>query len=188
MSKDNPLTPDDAEAVKIFINARGFQIAAIALDAQQGPARKLLFWPMVVNEVFALELFVKALLRLRGTVAKGHDINALFKKLGAVDKRRIDEFFHEIIQHHPAYQWGLENNISFDVESVLLRNRETFKNARYWHEGTPPSPDAEGKVSNAGTGTLSDAIWRLILQDYPSWADTNLSMAITMPESSRQFT
>ncbi len=183
-----PVTEDEKEAVKTFANARGFQIAAGILDRQSDVVRKLVHFQMLASEVFALELSIKALHRLRGSKPNGHDINALYASLQQGDKDLIAKHYDKLIKQHVAYQWAVTKNIPLDIESVLLRNRDTFIRARYWHEGKNPQSDTEGNISNAGTGTLSDAIRQVILDEYPLWADSNLAKAITPPENSRPTT
>lgn len=160
--------------VDVYINAWSFQATAIVLNAQ--PDKHLFYWPMVVNEAFALELFIKCLHRIRRRNVRGHDVHKLFRRLSKADQKTIAKYYDEIVTSHPMYL-DFSSLVKFDVESVLLRSRSTFTTIRYWHEGVRPSTDAEGKSSNAGTGSLSDAIRKLILELRPQWK----AMAIRVP-------
>jgi len=173
------------EAVELYINAYSFRAASIVLNAH--PDKHLLFWPMVVNEAFALELFIKCLHRVRRRTLTGHDVEHLFERLSVPDRRRIAKYYQEIVVGHPLYAEFIAKGVLFDVESVLARSKDTFTRARYWHEKIRPSSDKLGIVSNAGVGSLCDAINLLTVELRPAWGH----MAICVPmrwESKSQST
>jgi HEPN domain-containing protein len=178
MSTGIPLNENEKEAAKIFANARGFQTVAALLDRQTGPVRSLVHFQMIANEVFALELSIKALLKLRGKNARGHNIRKLYGSLDKKDKASITTHFDKLIKEHPQYDAAVKDSLPLDIASVLLRNRDTFIRARYWHEEINPLADDQDNVSNAGTGTLSEAIKWVIVGEYQLWQDENLARAI----------
>jgi hypothetical protein len=151
----------------MYLNALAFHVAAQALDAL--PDSQLVYWPMVTNEAFALELFLKCLHRVRRRRIKGHDVVKLFEKLGSNDRKTIRTNYNLIVATHPQAHKCIEAGVSLDLEDVLQRSRTTFTTVRYWHEGNTPSRDRNGYVSNAGTGSLSDAIRKLLLDLRPQW-------------------
>jgi hypothetical protein len=163
-----------SKPVDVFINAQGFLASANALNAQ--PQKPLFFWPMVVNEALALELLIKCLHRVRRRTLKGHDIHALYGKLSVSDRKKIAQYYNEIVTGHPMYEMFVERGVLFEIDAVLQRSKDTFKRVRYWHEYAEPSRDAEGISSNAGAGSLCDAIRRLLLELNPAWRHMRLRL------------
>ena len=177
-SKAKRIKPED-----VYVNAVSFRAASMALSLPQpNPVDKIiLFWPSVVCEAFALELFIKCLHHIRRrTKVRGHDVEALFGILSKNDKRKVVKYYQEIVQLHPEYQMALKHGIRFDVDSVLLRAKESFIKLRYWHEHNPPSADSSGHISNAGVGSLCDALHRLIDEARPDWPGMALDIPVLL--------
>jgi hypothetical protein len=171
------LTDDEKEAVGILANARGYQLVTALLDNLTGALKKLVHYQMLASEVFALELSIKALLKLRGIKATGHDINALYGKLNQSDKDAIIKHYEPMINNHPSRQWALDLGIQLDINSVLQNNRDMFVKARYWHEGKLAAAPNKETASNAGVRIISEAISKVIRDKYPEWTDENLAEA-----------
>ncbi|HEX3725126.1 MAG TPA: hypothetical protein VHV08_02745 [Pirellulales bacterium] len=169
---------------KAYVNALSFRAAVVALNSctvSVGVDRLLLFWPTVVCEAFSLELFLKCLHAIRGIPHKQkHDVETLFGVLSTTDKDTTTKYFHEIVQLHPQHSLALMHGVSFDIEAVLQRTKDAFIKVRYWHEGTPPSADASGKISNAGVGSLCDALNRFIDEIRPEWRTMSLHTSVLM--------
>jgi hypothetical protein len=175
MAKKRRRPKKPIEPIHVFLNAFSFKATSMALDSL--PEKHIFQWPMVVNEAFALELSIKALHRVRRRYTTGHDVEALFAELSAADKREIDKLYSAIIVQHPYYDWAISQGIALDRESVLLRSKDAFPRIRYWHDYLPMSRDAKGMASNAGVGSLIDAIFERILTLMPKWRH----MAIRSP-------
>lgn len=166
--------------MKLYLNARGFYLAARLLDSH--PSHKsLLMWPMISNETFALELFLKCLHRIRGHKHRGHNTEKLFNALGTKDQITIDRYLLEIVQRHKDYTLMCEKGVRFDAGFVVQRARTAFETARYWFEGKLPDADDDGFVSNAGIGNLCDAIRKLILDSNPTWTEHELNFRFALP-------
>lgn len=173
------VSPED-----VYVNALSFRVAAMVLsrpDIATGVDKMLLFWPTVVCEAFSLELFIKCLHAIRRRIPKKkHDVEALYQGLSKADRKTIAKYFYEIVQAHPQHDLALKHGITFDVDSVLQRTRDTFIRVRYWHEKQPPSPDASGKVSNAGVGSLCDALNQFIDELRPQWRTMSLDIPVLL--------
>lgn len=161
-----------SEPVQVFINAYSFRASSIALNAQ--PEKHLFFWPMVVNEAFALELFIKCVHRVRRRDLWGHDVQYMFGKLTKRDRKAITQRYDAIVQRHPLYDKFVDMGVALDIDSVLMRSKDAFPRVRYWHERTMPNRDAQGKVSNAGVGSLCDAIMQFLVELRPAWAQMGI--------------
>lgn len=167
------------DALQSFYNAAGFHFASRVIDTwgrlrQEGyPAeREVLIMPMMVNEAFGLEMFIKTLYRIRRRYAdRKHGILDLFYQLSKADQKRITTHFDRIVGGHPDYAWIVSQNVPMDVRSVLLRANSLFTIGRYWHEQLPISRDQLGFASNAGVGNLSDAIREVIYEKHPEWQE-----------------
>jgi hypothetical protein len=146
----------------MFMNARGFAVAAAAVDAQ-GEVPMLL-WPKVACTAFSLELYLKCLHRLRRRYIEGHNVAALFAKLSKADRTRVTTVFDEVKQGHPSYSHFVAAGVLMDIDSVLQRASDMFVTSRYWHELNLPSSDSSGLTSNAGVDRLCDSI-RLVITE-----------------------
>jgi hypothetical protein len=166
-----------------FVNALSFHSATNALSQCPGnPVDKLLlYWPTVVCEAFALELFIKCLLMLRGRKPKkNHDVEGLFKLLSNADQQKIAKYLHEGVTRDDRYDLAAAHGIRLDIDSVLQRTKDSFLRIRYWHEHVPPSPDAHGTRSNAGVGALVVAIYRLLNELRPEWQNMSYSIPVLL--------
>jgi hypothetical protein len=161
------------DPVMLLVNAQSYLASSVVLDAQ--PNKVIFLWPMITVEAFALELFIKCLHRVRRRTVEGHDIHSLYHKLSVSDQKKIAKYFAAIVSRHPDYEWAVANRTHFDVESVLLRNKDMFTKTRYWHEGAPPNRDSFGSYGNAGTGSLAEAIRDLIFELRPKWMNLELA-------------
>ena len=126
---------------------------------------------------------LKCLHRLRRRTIKGHNSHELFFKLGRSDRRKIAVYLLEIVRQHPNYLEFFSYGVKFDVDSVLQRASDMFTKARYWHELELPSADNQGHSSNAGIGSLTDAIARLILELRPEWKDKIANFRFIVPRT-----
>jgi hypothetical protein len=107
-------------------------------------------------------------------------VETLFNALSEEDRTAIVKHFQEIVQQHPQYQLAVSHGISFDIQSTLQRTKNTFVKMRYWHERQHPNADASGKISNAGQGSLSDALKRFIDERHPEWQNIALGMPMLL--------
>jgi hypothetical protein len=168
----------------VYLNAVSFYAASVALshpECAQGVDKVLLFWPTVVCEAFSLELFLKCLHAIRRRkVKKNHDVEALFRDLSKADKKIVTKYFHGIVQLHIEYRLALQHGLTFNIDSVLQRTKDSFVRVRYWHEGQRPNADASGKVSNAGVGSLCAALKRLIDELRPEWGSMELRIPMLL--------
>jgi hypothetical protein len=177
--RKKPVAPVDA-----YVNAISFRAAVVALSlsgANQGVDQILLYWPTVVCEAFELELLIKCLhATRRRRPKKHHDIEALYNALSRADRKVIAKRYHEIVKAHRHYELALKHGVCFDIAFVLQRTKYTFVRVRYWHEKEPPSADDTGKVSNAGAGSLCDAIYEFIREIRPEWKNIALQIPVLM--------
>jgi len=168
----------------IYVNALSFYVATMAMsqpEVARGVDKLLLYWPTVVCEAFSLELFLKCLHAVRRRQApRHHDPAALFHDLSKADRKAIDGYFQEAVKLHFQYPLALQHGLSFDIESVLQRTKDTFVRVRYWHEQQRPNADASGKVSNAGVGSLCGAIKRLLDELRPEWGKMILNIPVLL--------
>lgn len=167
MSKKKPKRRKPTEPVFVFINAQAFQLAAEALNVQ--PDKHIFMYPMAANEAFSLELYLKTLHRVRRRYVEGHDIEAIFRRLTVTDQQAIELRYNARIMAHRQYHLAVAHGLKLDLDSVLRRCKDAFIKIRYWHEGKMPSQNDDGKVSNAGTGTMCDAIRDYIIDLRPEW-------------------
>ena len=67
----------------LYVNALSFRMTVhflnTGINSQDRVLRNLLYWPMVVNEAFALELYLKCLHFVRNRTVPGHDLKAFLK-------------------------------------------------------------------------------------------------------------
>jgi hypothetical protein len=152
---------------KMLISVCGFREAAKLLDGHE--VRHIFSTPMIVNETFALELAIKTLHRIRRRYATGHDIENLFEALSAADQSAIEVHYEADIRKHEWYEWAIKRGVLLDSKSVLVRSKDTFAKFRYRYEESPPSTDSKGIASNAGAGSLTDAIVYRIIDIKPAW-------------------
>lgn len=164
--KGNP--PPSYLAFEVFMAAQSFGRAALALS-DRVPSDEFFVWPMVVNQALCLELHLKCLRRIRGKYSFGHDAQFIFNQLSRLDRSSIKSHLKRIIAEGPPDP-SLDHK-QLELESSLLRNRDTFKTGRYWFEGTLPKPDTYGNRGNAGTDFLTEAVLRRILQLRPVWRE-----------------
>lgn len=169
------MTKEEKDAIAFLANARGYQLVTAILNDLTGSARKLVHYQLLTTEVFALELSIKACLRLRGITQKGHDIEVLYQLLPQPDKDAIKKHYDQMIADHPSREWAIGLGIELEIDSVLKNNRDLFRNARYWSEGRFASAPDKGTDSNAGITIISEAIRKVILSEYPDWTDDNLA-------------
>ena len=171
------------DSILLFINARGFHYAAKVVDREES-AKSALVWPMMALETFALELHIKALHRVRRRKApRGHDVSKLFHELSKSDQKKIGSYLSSSLAKHPQHKQFQTDGVAFDVDSILLRARDMFTRARYWHELELPSQDAREHGTNAGVGLLSDAITRLILDLRPEWREKISNFRFRFPRT-----
>lgn len=166
-------------AHEIYLNAISFLAAtrALSMAGKEGVDKLLLHCPTVVCEAFALELLLKCLREIKGLASgKTHDPEVLFASLSPDDQRRIDQHYQRIVQRHPQHHLAITHGLDLTTGSVLLRSKDTFKKIRYGHEGNRPSADNSGKISNAGAGSLCDAIKELIDELHPECQEMEISI------------
>lgn len=172
------LKPNDA--LLTFLNARGFGLVAQIVNAQPDN-KSLLMWPLIANESFALEMYLKCLHRIRRRKnVWGHNIGVLFDKLSRKDKKTITAYLLDFVRGHPDYLLMFSKGVSFDAAEVA-RRATSFAKARYWSELELPSEDGQGFVGNMGVGSLIDAVVRLILELRPDWPDKVKNFRIKIP-------
>ena len=174
------ISATDDVALRLFLNARGFDLTARIVNGHQ-QHKSLLMWPTIANETFALELHLKCLYKIRGQKCWGHDTKALFDKLSKSDQMTIDSYLLEIVRHHPNYSEMCERGVRFDADFVAQRASNAFEKARYWWEGNLPEADSEGFTTTAGVGNLCDAIRKLILELNPTWSDQEKKFRFVLP-------
>ena len=71
--------------------------------------------------------------------------------------------------------------VRFDAETVAKRASTMFARARYWSELNLPNPDDDGYITNAGVGSFSDAIVKLILDLRPDFAERLKTFRLRLP-------
>ena len=172
MAKKKTARRVPVDPVLIFINARGFYHAAGVID-REGEIPALL-WPKIACSVFALELYLKCLHRIRRRYIEGHDVGRLFGSLSRVDRSRVTELYDASIQGHPNYQGFVDRGLLLDIDSVLTRASDMFIRGRYWHEHALPRPDRNGITSNVGIDRLSGSIGLYVIElrpDFPGRAN-----------------
>ncbi len=167
-------------ALHTFVNANAYQLTAQLIDKHPNNKHHLL-WPMIVNEAFALELFLKCLHEARRRSIWGHEPHDLFHKLSKADRKSIEIRYNAIIVGHPLYAIASAEGVPLDIESVLLRAQKLFTGGRYWHERIDLSKDSQGYATNAGVGSLSDAIRDLLYEIKPDWKTKIVNFKWTFP-------
>jgi hypothetical protein len=153
----------------MFLNARGFGLAAQIVNTHPKD-KSLLMWPLIANESFALEMYLKCLHRIRRRKIRGHDIGVLFEQLSKADKKTITTYLLDFVRGHRDYLLMFSKGVSFDASDVA-RRATSFVNARYWSDLDLPAGDEHGFVGNMGVGSLMDAVVRLILELRPDWPE-----------------
>lgn len=128
-----------------------------------------LFWPEMIMEAFGLELHLKCLHAVRGRFEAGHGIEELYDNLDAADKADIESRLVALIDKNPHYADADRRGTQIDIRSILVRSDEMFCKGRYWHECKVPRADSRGHIGDAGTASLSDAIFEKLLQMNPDW-------------------
>jgi hypothetical protein len=119
---------------------------------------------MVVLESFSLELYLKCLHVVRGTIHTGHNTRQLFDKLAQADRENI----------RTAY--GPDAPVT--IEDVLSRSGEVFVKGRYpfdlpnkdWFELACKIP------LNEGLSRLICAVREVILKAHPTWGDDYMAL------------
>ena len=83
MAKKKKKRLKPVDPLQIFGNAHRFAMTAKLLDQKKEP--EIYKIPAFVNEAFAVELFLKALHRIRRRRPFGHDLHTLFHELSKSD-------------------------------------------------------------------------------------------------------
>ena len=147
---------------EIFVDACAFwKTAALAGRIEYGLHYKI---PMLVLEVFSLELHLKCLHALRGNRKWGHDIGELFSDLPDGEQAAIAAKFQQQCA-------GRSEFASLTLAAVLDRSKELFEKARYRFEGEEWNPDASGERGNRGFDRLIRSIHDVIEEQQPDWHD-----------------
>jgi len=130
--------------------------------------------PMVVLEIFSIELFIKCLIEMRHrTPPPEHDLETLLEVLSKRDKCKIEELFDSIVDHdHRLVR-------KVNLRSVLDRSKKFFNHSRYVFEGHKWKKDKQGWYGNEGFGDLLLAIRQYILQLHPEFELTAKSLLIS---------
>ena len=103
--------------------------------------------PMVVYELFSLELFLKCLIKMRGKpIPRMHELSQLLSTLSKGDRDKIRSRYYKLrrAHHRPRVAW----------KSVIKRTSHLFDRARYHFEGTPWETDVAGYKGNQGVAEL----------------------------------
>jgi hypothetical protein len=173
-ARGSPMSSSPIDPFETFANAMGVHLMAKVVNkhAEGQPLDKEhLIWPMLFTEAFALELFIKSALQLRGKTARGHSVHDLFFRLDAKDQKRITELYDTIITRQPYAHSALKIGVSLEAGQVLKRADTLFVAARYWHEHGVLSKDDKNLSGNMGVGTLCDAIRDFLYELNPDWPD-----------------
>lgn len=126
--------------------------------------------PVVVNNAFALELYLKAIVILEaGDVKPTHDLSVLFSLVSDNLREHIRDEYDRLLQTPFGHSYseiclGLYPvlNGSMSLDTVLPICRDAFAAWRYCHEGT-----SEGKFWLGGPITC--AVRNVIRQLRPDW-------------------
>lgn len=112
---------------KLLNNAVGFSIAAKrCLESRTTPSGKIemLVVPAVVCSAFALELYLKLLIKIEtGNCAKGHELEKLFNQLTDKTRTEIERSF-----------FSNEKCEKSQLNSALVEFSRAFCDWRYIHE------------------------------------------------------
>jgi hypothetical protein len=119
--------------------------------------------PMVVNQAFATELFLKCLLIRDGVPSpRGHELIVLFRQLRPDRQARAEEFYQAECERDGAFQsiQQSEPGKTFDLVWSLTDLNRAFERWRYAYEKLP---------DNSVLGKPWEAFGRLALELEPSW-------------------
>ena len=86
-----------------------------------------LLWPKIACAVFALELYLKCLHRVRRRYIEGHNVQHLFAALSAADRTRITDIYSDAITKHPHFKDFIDNGLLVDIDSVLQSERHVYQ-------------------------------------------------------------
>jgi hypothetical protein len=144
----------------VFRQAVGFYSALQILMKKKNSVE--LVAPVCVLAAFTIELMFKCLICIERdrSPPRGHDLLALFDKLSAPTRERLEaKWAHYVQTHrHPAIPRGLE------LRSELAKGREAFELIRYMHEG-PPKEDFAFFLCD-----LPDMLIQVVFELRPDWA------------------
>lgn len=155
--------------VLVFINAMSWQTVVRTLNVQTHH-KEILKWPTMVAEALCLELFIKAVHRMRRRkIIKSHGIRADYGRIGRSDRKTIEKYLAESMALHPSYEAAVARGAKLDADSILMRAENMFVHGRYWHELIMPGEDTDKQIGNPGLSNLNDGLRNLILDVHPEW-------------------
>jgi len=131
-------TPATTEEQAIFRQASSFSTVAAKIYASDlaGPAPRdgMVAVPFVVNAVFALELYLKAVSKLHDTSLRGHDLVDLFDKLPS---SATNEIAAQLASAATSSRWKCGIATLDQFRESLSEMRNAFAEWRYLHEKDP---------------------------------------------------
>ena len=159
--------PDQIVEQQIFNQANGFYLAAIrcATPKHIAPGTvQIASSPMVTCLSFAIELYLKCLLKNQNSSIKSHDLSVLSNKLNVKDRDLIAQSYNALI--------GGDSN--YDKDIVIFA--EAFIDWRYLYECTGKA------VTIVRLFNLSLVLYKYVSNKFASWpVDSTLATDLVSP-------
>src|SRR5436190_1097296 len=98
--------------------------------------------PGIVASIFAVELYVKCLLRIQNrSIKKMHELTDLFDLVSTTALKRIEELYDVCSQQDASFvalrDANKGNGTDFSMKGTLNSCKRAFQERRYYHEGIP---------------------------------------------------